>query len=100
MVFIIAWRGVGRKRCKEKPRQCAGAGGEMNQFDISVTIAVIMDGLLGIAYLGFSAFLLSFKEFPYTICGILVFLYVLTSFGNVTGSLGSVFNTSVGKKDS
>lgn len=70
----------------------------MNQFDISVTIAVIMDGLLGIAYLGFSAFLLSFKEFPYTICGILVFLYVLTSYGNVTGSLGSVFNTGVGKK--
>ena len=72
----------------------------MNQFDISVTIAVIMDGILGIAYLGFAAFLLSFKEFPYTICGILVFLYVLTSYGNVTGSLGSVFNTGVGKKDS
>ncbi len=88
------------RRSKENPGKEPGSGGEMNQFDISVTIAVIMDGLLGIAYLGFSAFLLSFKEFPYTICGILVFLYVLTSFGNVTGSLGSVFNTGVGKKDS
>lgn len=71
----------------------------MNQFDISVTIAVIMDGLLGIAYLGFSAYLLSFKEIPYTICGILVFMYVFTSFGNLTDLLGSIFNTGVNKKN-
>ena len=72
----------------------------MNQFDISVTIAVIMDGLLGIAYLGYSAYLLSFKEQPYTVCGIVVFFYVFSSFGNVTDSLGSIFNTGVDKKNS
>ncbi len=72
----------------------------MNQFDISVTIAVIMDGLLGIAYLGYSAYLLSFKELPYTVCGIVVFFYVFSSFGNVTDSLGSIFNTGVDKKNS
>lgn len=72
----------------------------MNQFDISITIAVIMDGLLGIAYLGYSAYLLSFKELPYTVCGILTFFYVFSSFGGLTKSLGSIFNTGVNKKNS
>ena len=86
---------------KEKPRHCvAGGRVKMNRFDISITIAVIMDGLLGIAYLGYSAYLLSFKEIPYTVCGIVLFLYVISSFGNLIGSLGSVFNTGVDKKNS
>ena len=71
----------------------------MNHVDITVAIAVIMDGLLGIAYLVYSAYLLSFKELPYTVCAVILFFYAFSSYGNLTNSLGSVFNTGVNKKN-
>ncbi len=65
----------------------------------AMAIAIISETILGIAYLGYSAYLISFKELPYTICGILLFGYVFTSIGSFGVAVGRVFNTGVNKKN-
>lgn len=72
----------------------------MNHTEIAMAIAIISETILGIAYLGYSAYLLSFKDIPYTICGIVLFGYVFTSIGSFSTTAGSIFNTGVNKKSS
>ena len=72
----------------------------MNNTAIAMVIAIISETILGIAYLGYSAYLLSFKEIPYTVCGIMLFGYVFTSVGSFSATAGSIFNASVNKKGS
>ena len=72
----------------------------MNHAVIAMVIAIVSETILGIAYLGYSAYLLSFKEIPYTICGIVLFGYVFTSIGSFSTTAGSVFDACVNKKDS
>lgn len=71
----------------------------MNHAEIAMVIAIVFETILGIAYLGYSAYLLSFKEIPYTICGIVLFGYVFTSIGSFSAVMGDFFNTSINKKN-
>lgn len=70
----------------------------MNITGIATIVAILMESLLGIAYLGYSAYLLSFERLPYTVCGILIFLYVFTSIGSFGTSVRSIFDTAVNEK--
>lgn len=66
---------------------------------MAMCIALITDVAMAVAYLAYSAFLLSFDEIWHTGCGVALFFYVFTSSGGYVRTVGSI-NTSPDKETS
>lgn len=64
----------------------------------AMCVAIIAETLLGIAYLAYSAYLLSFGQIIYTIGGLLLFMYAVSSIGGFESFVEHVVRTNIDKK--